>query len=157
TVSMILSFLLWSMHSFRGMDFIVAGRSIGALKRNVLTPLFQILEGMGLEENRDYRYHRVEGKIEIGTNRYHLFGASNEKSQDVLQVMTAAAAYADEAALFPKSFSDQMIGRCSVPVERIWMNCNPQGPPHFLYTDYIKEINRPKKSICRIHFTLEDN
>ena len=157
TVSMILSFLLWSMATFRDRDFIIAGRSAGALKRNVLTPMFQILEGMNMEEGRHYRYHRVDGRIDIGTNRYHLFGASNEKSQDVLQGLTAAGAYADEAALFPRSFVDQMIGRCSVPGARIWMNCNPQGPRHFIKTDFIDEITNPKKSICRIHFLLEDN
>ena len=154
---MILSFLLWSMHTFQDKDFIIAGRSVGALKRNVLTPLFQILEGMGFEEGVNYRYHRVDGRIDIGTNRYHLFGASNEKSQDVLQGLTAAGAYADEGALFPESFINQMIGRCSVPGARIWMNCNPKGPRHFIKTDYIDQIGQPGKSICRIHFLLEDN
>lgn len=157
TVCMILSFVLWSMSTFRDKDFIIAGRSVGALKRNVLTPMFQILEGMGLEEGRDYKFHRAEGRIEIGTNRYHLFGASNEKAQDVLQGMTAAGAYADEAALFPESFINQMMGRCSVPGARVWMNCNPQGPRHFIKTDFIDQIDNPKKSVCRIHFLLEDN
>jgi PBSX family phage terminase large subunit len=157
TVCMILSFVLWSMSEFRDKDFIIAGRSVGALKRNVLTPMFQILEGMGLEEGRDYKFHRAEGRIDIGSNRYHLFGANNEKSQDVLQGMTAAGAYADEAALFPRSFIEQMMGRCSVPGAKIWMNCNPKGPYHFIKTEFIDQIDNPKKSVCRIHFLLEDN
>ena len=44
-----------------------------------------------------------------------------------MQGLTAAGAYADEAALFPRSFVDQMIGRCSVTGAKIWMNCNPRG------------------------------
>ncbi|WP_363321555.1 hypothetical protein [Polycladomyces subterraneus] len=71
--------------------------------------------------------------------------------------MTAAGAYADEAALFPESFVNQMLGRCSVPGAKIWMNCNPQGPRHFIKTDFIDQIDNPQKSICRIHFLLEDN
>ena len=38
TISMILSFLLWSLGSFRDADFIVAGVTGGALRRNVLSP-----------------------------------------------------------------------------------------------------------------------
>jgi PBSX family phage terminase large subunit len=157
TVSMIMSFIMWANSTFHDKDFIIAGRSVGALKRNVLTPMFQILEGMGLEDGRHYHYRRVEGCVEIGSNRFHLFGASTEKSQDVMQGLTAAGAYADEAALFPESFVNQMIGRCSIDGSKIWMNCNPKGPRHFIKTDYIDQIKNPKKSICRIHFYLEDN
>ena len=38
TVSMILSFLLWSLSTFHDRDFIIAGVTGGALRRNVLTP-----------------------------------------------------------------------------------------------------------------------
>src|SRR5690606_25472167 len=56
---------------------------------------------------------------------------------------------------FPKSFVDQMIGRCSIEGSKIWMNCNPEGPYHFIKTDYIDEAE--EKKILRLHFTLDDN
>lgn len=155
TVVMILSFILWSKHTFKGRDFIIAGRSAGALKRNVIKPMFQILSALGMELNRDYFYHRTENYIQIGTNFYHLFGANNEASQDAIQGMTAAGAYADEAALFPKSFIDQMAGRCSVDGAKIWMNCNPKGPRHYIKTEYIDQAKQ--KRLLRLHFTLDDN
>ena len=110
TVSMILSFLLWSLSTFHDRDFIVAGVTGGALRRNVLSPMFRMLETYGVP----YEWKRSEAKVVIGTNTYHLFGADKDNAQDKLQGMTAAGAYADEAALFPRSFVDQMIGRCSV-------------------------------------------
>ena len=151
TISMVLSFLLWSISCFSGRDFILAGVTAGALKRNVLTPLFGMLETFGIP----WEYRRAEGRVVIGTNSYHLFGADKDNAQDKLQGMTAAGAYADEAALFPRSFIDQMIGRCSVAGSKIFMNCNPNGAYHFIKTDFIDRAG--EVGLFRLHFTMDDN
>lgn len=151
TVAMIDGFVTWSLATFKSEDFILAGRSMGALKRNVLKPMFQILLAKGIPFN----YNRSENYVEIGTNTYYCFGANNEASQDVLQGLTAAGAYADEGALFPQNFIEQMIARCSVEGSKIWINCNPESPYHFLKTDYIDKAK--EKLILHLHFTLDDN
>jgi PBSX family phage terminase large subunit len=151
TVSMILSFLSWSLSAFRGKDFIIAGVTGGALRRNVLAPMFGILEAYGIP----CEWKRAEAKLLIGSNTYHLFGADKDNAQDKLQGMTAAGAYADEAALFPRSFVDQMIGRCSVTGSRIFMNCNPNGAYHYLKTDFIDRAD--EIGLYRLHFTMDDN
>ena len=148
---MILSFLLWSQSAFTGRNFIIAGVTAGALKRNVLAPLFGMLEAFGIA----WEYRRAEGRVIIGSNTYHLFGADKDNAQDKLQGMTAAGAYADEAALFPRSFIDQMIGRCSVQGSRIFMNCNPNGAYHFIKTDFIDRAG--EIGLYRLHFTMDDN
>lgn len=153
TVAMIDGFLTWSMATFKSENFILAGRSMGALKRNVLKPMFQILAAKGIP----YRYIRSgsDTRVEISSNTYYLFGANNEASQDVLQGLTAAGAYADEAALFPESFIKQMIGRCSVEGSKVWMNCNPEGPFHYIKMEYIDKAKEMK--VLHLHFTLDDN
>ena len=151
TVAMILSFLRWSQASFQDQDFILAGVTTGALIRNVLSPLFQMLETLALP----YEYRRTAGLVRIGSNRYHLFGADKDNAQDKLQGMTAAGAFADEAALFPRSFVDQMIGRCSVAGSRIFLNCNPNGAFNYMKTDFIDRAE--EIGMYRLHFTMEDN
>lgn len=151
TIAMICSFLRWSQKNFKGEDFIIAGKSIGALKRNVIKPMQQILTAWGWQ----YQYNRSENYLVIGSNTYYLFGANNEASQDVLQGLTAAGALADEVALFPQSFVDQMIGRCSADGAKIFMNCNPRGPYHFLKVEYIDKA--VEKRIYYLHFTMDDN
>ncbi len=151
TVAMICGFMWWSLDTFQGESFIIAGRTMGALKRNVVKPLLQILNAWGLK----YDYNRSENIITVDENEYHLFGASNEASQDIVQGMTAAGAYADEAALFPESFINQMIARCSVEGSRIWMNCNPEGPKHWFLVEYIQKAK--EKRILHLRFTLDDN
>ena len=151
TVAMILSFLLWSLSCFSGQDFILAGVTSGALARNVVGPMLAMLETLGIA----CEWKRGEARLIIGTNSYYLFGADKDTAQDKLQGMTAAGAYADEAALFPRSFIDQMIGRCSVAGSRIFLNCNPNGAYHFLKTDFIDRAE--EIGLYRLHFTMDDN
>jgi len=156
TVACIDSFMTWSLAKHRNQNFIVAGKSMGALKRNVLEPMFQILTAKGIE----YHYHRSENPhVSVGSNTYYLFGASNEASQDTLQGLTAAGAYLDEVVLFPQSFVDQAIGRCSAETgkngAKLFFNCNPEGPYHWFKTEYIDKAK--EKKILVLHFTMEDN
>src|SRR5690606_3752301 len=73
TIAMICSFLRWSLDNFQGHDFIVVGKSMGALKRNVVKPMRQILEAWGIK----HEYNRSDNFIIIGSNTYYLFGANN--------------------------------------------------------------------------------
>ena len=155
TIACIIGFLTWSQEMHSGESFILAGKTMGALKKNVIHPMLQILEAWGWP----YTYVRSgsEPHLEIGSNIYYLFGANTEASQDSLQGLTAAGAYADEAALFPKSFIDQMVGRCSVDGWKIWMNCNPAGPHHFIPEEYLEPEQARKKKVYHLHFTMDDN
>lgn len=151
TWAMIEGFLLWSQARFSDRDFILAGRSIGALKRNVVTPMGGILRDFGW----GFRFNRSDNVIEVGSNRYHLFGANTEASQDVLQGLTAAGCYADEVALFPRSFTDQMVGRCSVDGSKLWFNCNPENPLHYFKTEWVDKAE--EKGLLHLRFAMEDN
>lgn len=101
TIACIIGFLTWSQEMFAGQSFILAGKTMGALKKNVIRPMLQILEAWGWPYN--YVRSGTDARIEIGTNTYYLYGANTEAAQDALQGLTAAGAYLDEAALFPKS------------------------------------------------------
>lgn len=153
TIACIIGFLTWSQEMFSGQSFILAGKTMGALKKNVVRPMQQILEAWGWS----YTYIRsgTDARIEIGSNTYYLYGANTEASQDALQGLTAAGAYADEAALFPQSFIDQMIGRCSVDGWKVWMNCNPEGPHAYIKEEFIDKAKQ--KKVYRLHFMMDDN
>lgn len=126
---------------------------MGALKKNVIRPMLQILEAWGWP----YAYIRsgTDARVEIGTNTYYLYGANTEAAQDALQGLTAAGAYLDEAALFPQSFVDQAIGRCSVSGAKIWMNCNPEGPHHYIREEFLLKVK--EKRVYHLHFMMTDN
>ncbi len=155
TIAMIIGFLTWSQEMFSGQSFILAGKTMGALKKNVVRPMLQMLEAWGWP----YTYIRsgTDARIEIGSNMYYLYGANTEASQDALQGLTAAGAYADEAALFPQNFIDQMIGRCSVAGAKVWMNCNPDSPHNYIHEEFLVPEKAKKKKVYHLHFTMDDN
>lgn len=154
TIAMICGFFQWSLDSFpEGDTFILAGKTIGALKRNVIRPALQILNAWGLPFY--YVSSGDEARLEVGRNVYYLYDAHNEKSQDRLQGLTAAGALADEVALFPQNFIEQMIARCSVEGAKLWLNCNPESPGHYVKTELIDKA--AEKGIYHLHFLMRDN
>lgn len=151
TISMICSFMRFTQTKFSDQSFIIAGKSIESLKKNVITPMRKIIASWGLTDE----FNRSSNYIKIGTNTYYLYGANNEASQDTLQGLTSASALADEIALFPESFVNQMIGRCSVEGSKIFCNCNPDNPYHFFKREFIDKTK--DKKIAYLHFTMNDN
>ncbi|WP_374284606.1 PBSX family phage terminase large subunit [Lactococcus sp.] len=156
TVVMIVSFIFWAMTDFNEQQFILAGKTIGSLRRNVVRPLKNMLsncKGFIVKEHRSENYLEITYKGK--TNYFFMFGGKDEGSQDLVQGLTAAGAFYDEVALMPESFVNQAQARLSVDGAKSWFNCNPAGPGHWFkkkFIDKAKELNA-----LHIHFLMEDN
>ena len=102
---------------------------------------------------------RGENKIIVTcgnhTNTYFLFGGQDESSYMLIQGITLAGILLDEVALMPRSFVEQACARCSVPGSKLWFNCNPEGPQHWFYKEWILKCE--EKNALHIHFTMADN
>jgi len=153
TMPMTLSFVFWSLKTHHDQNFIVGGKSMGALKRNVIKPLISMMAALKVP----VKYHRStdDPHLIIGTNTYYLFGGNNEASQDVIQGLTAAGSLLDEIALMPENFVEQVLARCSVDNSRHFWNCNPENPRHFIKTEFIDKAE--EKRFLVLHFTMDDN
>lgn len=154
TVAMSVGFVLWSMSSFNNSSFALCGKTIEALRRNVVTPLSAWIEGLYY-----IKEHRAQNMIEITrngvTNRYYLFGGRDESSASLIQGMTLCGVLLDEAALMPRSFVEQAMARCSVAGSKFWFNCNPESPMHWFYVEWI--LKAKEKNALHLHFTMADN
>ena len=156
SVCMTVGFILWSMSSVNKQKFAICGKTIGSLRRNIILNLrdwlptdFQIVE------------KRSENKIIITangwSNSYFLFGGTDESSYALIQGITLAGVLMDEVALMPRSFVEQAIARCSVSGSTFWFNCNPAGPEHWFYKEWIEGDKIKDRNALHIHFTMEDN
>ena len=155
TVSMVVGFFLWSMASFEHKTFAICGKTVGALRRNILGNLED-----WLGEMFSIREHRSENKLVVTDktgreNTYYLFGGRDESSGSLIQGITLAGVLLDEAALMPKSFVQQACARCSEAGSKLWFNCNPEGPEHWLYKEWI--LKAGEKNMLHLHFTMDDN
>lgn len=102
---------------------------------------------------------RAENKLIISvgghSNTYYLFGGRDESSYTLVQGMTLAGVLFDEVALMPRSFVEQALARCSVAGSKFWFNCNPEGPMHWFYKEWVLECKR--RNVLHLHFTMADN
>lgn len=132
---------------------LMAGKTIRTLERNVLKAeggLFDIL-GEG-----NYKYNGSTGELIVGDRKIICIGASDERSENKIRGMTLAGALCDEVTLFPKSFIEQLLGRCSVADSKLFWNCNPDSPYHYIKQDYLDNHDM-KNQVKHWRFLMQDN
>lgn len=155
TVVMALSYVMWAMETFQEHNFGMSGKTIGAHRRNVITPLKLMLRSRGYK----VKDHRADNFLSITkrgkTNYFYIFGGKDERSQDLIQGITLAGMFFDEVALMPESFVSQAEARCSVDGSKYWYNCNPESPYHWFKENYIDK--KEEKKLIHLHFSMEDN
>ena len=155
TLAMGLGFFLWAMTVFHNLRFGLCGKTIGSLKRNVLADVLPKLQKLGFSWKERHSENWVEVSFRGRQNRFYIFGGQDERSASLIQGITFAGILLDEVALMPRSFVDQACARCSVTGSRLWFNCNPAGPNHWFYKEWIQKAG--EKNCLRLHFTMEDN
>ena len=155
TFCMGLSFVCWAMARFQGAAFGLCGKTTVSLRRNLVRGLVPVLEELGFrcEEkgSRSLLTVRRGGR----ENTFYFFGGKDEGSAALIQGVTLAGVLLDEAALMPRSFVEQACARCSVAGSRLWFNCNPEGPEHWFYKEWIQKAEA--RNALYLHFTMEDN
>lgn len=156
TSIMSLSFFLWAMGNFNNCSFAFCGKSVGAVERNIVTPLLSIVY---LRKNFDIKYsrgaHTIVARRGNRENRFYLFGGKDESSAALIQGVTLAGVLLDEVALMPRSFVEQALARCSVSGSKLWFNCNPDSSYHWFYKEWIRKAF--EHNALHLHFTMDDN
>ena len=154
TVCMVDGFFLWAMAAFDGQNFGICGKTVESLRRNVVLNLQNWLGGV-----LQIREKRNENKLVVThggkTNTFFLFGGRDESSYMLVQGITLAGALLDEVALMPRSFVEQVCARCSVAGSKLWFNCNPAGPEHWFYKEWVCKAS--ERNALHLHFTMADN
>lgn len=156
TSVMSLSFFLWAMGNFNDCAFAFCGKSVGAVERNIITPLTSIRY---LRNHFEIRYNRgghvITARRGRRENRFYLFGGKDESSYALIQGVTLAGVLLDEVALMPRSFVEQALARCSVGGAKFWFNCNPENPMHWFRQEWI--LNPEQHRALHLHFLMDDN
>ena len=155
TLCLGLSFFCWAMGTFRGQRFGLCGKTAVSLRRNLLETVRPALEELGFRWEE--RVSRNQVKVRFGgwENTFYLFGGKDEGSAALIQGVTLAGVLLDEAALMPRSFVEQAVARCSVEGSRLWFSCNPEGPEHWFYREWVQKA--AERRALYLHFTMADN
>ena len=155
TFALGVSFFLWAMTCFQRQRFGLCAASINGARRNLLTQVRPVLEGLGFRWTEKVSRNEVVLRGGGRENVFYLYGGRDEGSAAAIQGVTLAGVLLDEAALMPRSFVEQACARCSVRGGKIWFSCNPAGPEHWFYKEWIQKA-REKRALY-LRFTMEDN
>ncbi|MBR6419059.1 MAG: PBSX family phage terminase large subunit [Oscillospiraceae bacterium] len=155
TTALSIGFVIWASTCFQGQSFAVCGRTVTALRRNVITPLAAQLRTLGFEVTERVSRSFLDIRLGSHVNRFYCFGGKDEASASLIQGITLAGVLLDEVALMPRSFVEQALARCSVPGSRLWFSCNPDRPDHWFYREWICKTE--EKHALYLHFTMRDN
>lgn len=155
TLCMSISFVLWAMRCFDGAQLALCGKTIISLRRNIVNTLLPVLKQLGFSCSDSVSRNCVTVEFMGRSNSFCLFGGRDESSQSLIQGATFAGVLLDEVALMPRSFVEQAAARCSVENSKLWFNCNPEGPEHWFYLEWIKRAE--ERNALYLHFTMEDN
>lgn len=155
TTAMTLGFALWAMARFSDQQFALCGKTVLALRRNVVRTLVPQLTRLGFSCAEKRSENLLTVRRGGRENRFYLFGGRDEGSAALIQGVTLAGVLFDEVALMPRSFVEQAAARCSVTGSRLWFSCNPEGPQHWFYREWIQKAGQ--RRALYLHFTMKDN
>lgn len=140
----------------KGYNLMMVGKTERTLYRNIIT----VMQDICGHDNVIFN----QGRSELYVNGRTIFTASgnDESSQDKIRGITLAGLYGDEISLWPESFFKMALTRLSVPGAKAFFTTNPDGPYHYLKTDFIDRIDELNSGdtpnyIKYFHFTMDDN
>lgn len=163
TVSLTYSYVNWAMETYNECNFALCGKTISALRRNVVVPLKRMLcsSKFSISDNHTEnvltitQVYKDGDKVVEHRNYFYIFGGKDESSQDLIQGITLAGVLFDEVALMPQSFVNQATARCSVEGAKFWFNCNPASPFHWFKEEWLDKLEH--NNALHLHFTMDDN
>ena len=145
-ISMIM-WAFWVAGSPQDKAYIMCGKTLTTLKRNVLEPLKDIL-------GSSFSYSVTKKEGELFGRKIYLEGAANSESESKIRGMTLMGAYCDELTLFCEDFFIMLLSRLSEYGAKLFATTNPDCPTHWVKRDYLDNKNI---DLLTLNFTLDDN
>jgi PBSX family phage terminase large subunit len=139
-------------------ELIVTAKTYDTAVRNVFNPLRDPRLFGPLAKATSYTRGAPTGTI-LG-EQVEVITFNDERSEQRLRGMTCRGGYVDEWSLMPRSFHEQLLGRCSVDGSQLFGNTNPDNPRHWLKVDGIDEAKpggRHHGDWYVLKFVLDDN
>ena len=137
----------WVAGSPKDKAYLMAGKTLRTLKRNVL----DIMSGLF---GSNFSYNLYKKEAELFGRKIYLESAANSDSENKLRGMTLMGAYCDELTLFTESFFAMLLSRLSERGAKLFATTNPDDPSHWLKKNY---LDNKSANLLSIKFRLEDN
>lgn len=138
---------LWVARRPEGQSYLMAGKTLTTLKRNVLEPMAELF-------GKAFSYSITKKEAQLFGRRVYLEGAANSGAEGKIRGMTLGGAYCDELSLFGEDFFAMLLSRLSEEGAKLFATTNPDTPGHWLKRDY---LDKGLPDLLSLKFMLEDN
>ena len=128
---------------------LVLGKSRAVIEAEIL-PKMKLLASIG---RVFYNYTRYDGTVTIGRQVYHVIAGNDDRDKDRLYGFTMHSMLCTEITRIPEEFFKAATTRLTFEGGKIFADCNPEGPQHWVKKDWIDTGIVD----VREHFTFEDN
>jgi PBSX family phage terminase large subunit len=153
TIASLLRWLMFVANPPRDGELVMIGKTRETISRNLFGPLQN--PNLFGPIAKQIQYNPGAPTATILGRTVHILGANDAKAEPKVRGMTVAGAYVDEVTTLPRTFFDQLIGRCSVPGAKIFGTTNPDNPAHWLRKEYL--LRAKATQLACWHFTIDDN
>ena len=137
----------WIAQCPKDQAFLMAGKTLTTLKRNVLEPMSELF-------GSSFSYSITKKEARLFGRKVYLEGAANCGAEGKIRGMTLRGAYCDELTLFGEDFFTMLLSRLSVEGAKLFATTNPDTPGHWLKRDY---LDKGLSDLLSLKFTLDDN
>ncbi len=142
-------FFFFTQRLQRAYHHLLLGKNRGILETEIL-PKFKLLAQVC---RVSFHYTRYDGTLTVGRQVYHVIAGNDDRDKERLYGYTMHSMLCTEVTRVPEEFFKAATTRLTFEGGKIFADCNPEGPQHWVKTDWIdKEIVD-----VREHFTFEDN
>ena len=133
TIGLCVALLAMVMSRPAGSQFLVVGRTFGAVTRNILP----VLKGLAAHWGMTAKHHRGTDApyLLVNGRTLWLFGAGSPAVEDAIAGLTASGGLIDEAARIPPAVFWQAWGRLSMPNSQLLVSLNKTSPFGWFKTD----------------------
>ena len=133
----------------RSYHHLVLGKNRGIIEAEILPKLRLLADACGVA----FHYTRYDGTLTIGRQAYHIIAGNDERDKDRLYGYTMHSMLCTEVTRVPEEFFKAATTRLTFDGGKIFADCNPEGPQHWVKKDWIDTGIVD----VREHFTFEDN
>ena len=134
--------------------FMIIGKSLNSVERNVLKPLRRIFASLGIQYDENGYLH----EIYFMGNTICIFGAGKKGDDERIQGSTFGGTFIDEGTVITEDGFNMIISRNRMPNSQLFITCNPANPNHYLYKQYITNTEEINNNRIRVWtFEIEDN
>ena len=129
--------------------FLMTAKSKHTLRRNVLNPMRLLFGESRIGEIK------MNNTIKMFGQTVDVICANDESSVDMLRGSSYGDAYGDEVPTWPQSFFKMLQSRLDKKGAQFLGTYNPEGPYHWLKTDFIDNADNMNANIWKFH--IDDN